>query len=813
MVSLIEILRSAGKDLYKHQLDFVSDALWFDEPRILLADDVGLGKTIQALLYIKALLELGRVNHVLVIVPRAVVEQWASELEMFEIPFYIVESPDFPLGHRVYLVTLDRAKVDSYMEALDKINWDLVVVDEAHKLRLETLRSKVAILCRRARGCLLLTATPHTGDESSFKFLIGLANSYVVRREKKDVEEYEGRKIFPSLGYWIVQVKATKEESDALHKVLKFLENDQIEQIVRVVVEKRAMSSPTAFFKTLGKVVGGYCSEELLEEGELDACIGNVAGVKKLEELAKKYASAADRKLDALEKLLKDHLKGRKVLVFTEYATTAEYLFEKLVEKLEGCKIVDSGEGYAKADCSEFGVMYVTAKARDRIDVSREGALLASAYPTAVLISTDIMSEGVNLQAFDVVVNYEVVWSPTKHVQRIGRIWRFGQKAEKILVIDMVLKTTLSQDEYSNYLTLLEKLYEISLAALPPQSYGEFEIYEVDQELRKIVEIGSSAYLGEEEVYEALRSGRLEDLRSRIKRILKAKENMRWKSRNEVDEGLRVKLGYPPEKKPEPGGGYYVANVTFERNGVKLYSERILLRLPTPLSRSRSVQEGVFRELEVPWDAVVEDTGSLKEDEREEVNRMVWIEVWHPLQQYLSRNNLPEGGINVEVKRARVESIGVAELIPVTLSFEELVEREVRYSRNRERTERAAARCIRSLLENLGYTIVEEYASIPRPFDMVVKKDGILYTVEVKGKWVGKRDEPLSFTANEIDWASRFPDRHIVCIAYVDRDYCEDVECYYFNEFQKKWVLETVRGIEYKYNARKKKGADKTEPQ
>jgi len=72
VTSLVEILKSAGKELYKHQLDFVSDALWLARPRVLLADDVGLGKTIQALLLVKALMEIGRVNHVLVVVPRAV---------------------------------------------------------------------------------------------------------------------------------------------------------------------------------------------------------------------------------------------------------------------------------------------------------------------------------------------------------------------------------------------------------------------------------------------------------------------------------------------------------------------------------------------------------------------------------------------------------------------------------------------------------------------------------------------------------------------------------------------------------------------
>jgi len=90
---------------------------------------------------------------------------------------------------------------------------------------------------------------------------------------------------------------------------------------------------------------------------------------------------------------------------------------------------------------------------------------------------------------------------------------------------------------------------------------------------------------------------------------------------------------------------------------------------------------------------------------------------------------------------------------------------------------------------------------------MVMKRNGMIYTVEVKGKWVGRRGDPLSFTANEVDWASRFADRHIICVAYVDRDACVEVECIPSAEFQKKWILQTERGIEYRYLAYRREGA------
>jgi len=820
MASLVDILRLAGKDLYKHQLDLVSDALWLPRPRFLLADDVGLGKTIQALLLVRALMELGRVKSVLVIVPRSVLNQWSDELNKFELRHYLIESPNFPLGYSVYLITLDRAKMVEYMNSLQKIQWDLVIIDEAHKIRLGRERERLTYLCNKANGCILLTATPHTGNEKDYVFLTTLVNNIVIRREKKDVEEYEGRKIFPKLNYWIVQVRATEEESYALYDILKLLERtNNIENIVRVVVEKRAMSSPLSFFTTLKRVIAkGKCDEEVLEEGELDSCLSGVAGWKDLMDLANQYSGAVDRKFEALRKLLTNKLIGKKVLIFTEYATTAEYLFQRFTSELGNCRIIESFEGYARADCGDFGIMYATSRAREKVDVGTVASNLAEFFKTAIFISTDIMSEGVNLQAFNVVVNYEVVWSPTKHVQRVGRIWRFGQKAESVLVIDMVLKTTLERDEYRMYLNLLEKLYEVSLKALPPQSYGEFEIYEIGERIYKIMEIGSSVFLRENEIYNALLSNRLDELRRRIEAILREREKIRWKPKHDVDKGLRIKLGYPPSADVEPGGGYYIVDLAYlmkdrEINEeMEAYRERLLIRLSTPLSRSREVREALIREVEVNWDSVETDSGEVKEDERSEIEKKVHTELWLDLKNYLEKLQqylaIGEPGYKiVGIVRARVRG-DVQTSVKYLEDFEDTVMREVRFSHLRQRTELVAAEYAKEYLLSMGYRIIEDYRSVPRPFDMVVSKGGRLFTVEVKGRWIPRErwgdryGEIISFTANEIDWASKFPSNHIVCIVYMSDGELHEVNCMTFEEFQRRWVLETVRGIEYKYNAR-----------
>jgi len=237
---------------------------------------------------------------------------------------------------------------------------------------------------------------------------------------------------------------------------------------------------------------------------------------------------------------------------------------------------------------------------------------------------------------------------------------------------------------------------------------------------------------------------------------------------------------------------------------------RITLRrtrryLASLLSQSREVPEALHREAEVPWDAVGEERGEVKEDERSRVERKIHEEVWlSRLKPYLEKVRSP---LPVGAPRCRVAGVVRARVVGVEVAaggFEELVWQEGKRSRNIMRSELAAANCVKAWLAQNGYVIREDYASVPRPFDKVVAKGGQIYVVEVKGKWVGRRDDPISFTANEIDFASRFPDRYIVCIAYTDGDRCVELTCQHFAQFQKEWVLETVRGIEYKYNARRR---------
>jgi len=163
--------------------------------------------------------------------------------------------------------------------------------------------------------------------------------------------------------------------------------------------------------------------------------------------------------------------------------------------------------------------MYTTHKARVELGdaINREIEELA-AKPRPVLITTDIFTEGVNLQMFDAVVNYEVVWSPTKHVQRIGRVWRLGQKSQDVAVVDMALDAPGTRSEFEMYVEYLDKIYQINLTALTPHAYAEYEIYEFKGELEEKIKVKISdlggVYIPTSDAIAAIFEKRLEELKN-----------------------------------------------------------------------------------------------------------------------------------------------------------------------------------------------------------------------------------------------------------------------------------------------------------
>ncbi|CAM5363826.1 DEAD/DEAH box helicase [Streptomyces atroolivaceus] len=497
--------------------------------RLLISDDVGIGKTVEAGLIAKELLAQGEATRLAVLCSPSLAEQWQGELrEKFGIDAELVLAStvtrlerNLELGQTLFdrhpytIISTDFVKSARHREDFVRRCPDLVIVDEAHscvasddpaqgatssaanQLRHELLRR---VSADADRHLLLLTATPHSGKESAFRNLLGLVRpelatldlespagraklaEHFVARKRADVREYltkeDGladdslaeRTAFPS-DRW------TKDEPYKLTPVYRALLDDAIayardrvqaagEQGKReariawwsVIALLRSMvSSPAAAAQTLktrsesatartaqeadalGSVVAADSAENNRLEG-MDVAPGAAeseeAGARLLD-LARRAAElvgpAEDAKLKALTRHLKSLIaEGYHPIVFCRYIPTADYLAAQLEGKLGKKTKIAAVTGTLSPQQRLERIELLAAEAAE------EGGEGGDPAVRRVLIATDCLSEGVNLQHhFDAVVHYDLAWNPTRHDQREGRVDRYGQKRDQVRVITM----------------------------------------------------------------------------------------------------------------------------------------------------------------------------------------------------------------------------------------------------------------------------------------------------------------------------------------------------------------------------------------
>ena len=461
-------------------------ALKLDPVRLLIADDVGVGKTIEALLIARELLDRGDIDRTVVLCPPHLVDQWITELEVrFHIRAAAVTARSarrlervIPPGESIFsvhphtVVSLDYVKTrerrDNFLQACP----DFVVVDEAHTCassgqgrhqRHELLRG---LADGADRHLVLLTATPHSGDDAAFYRLLGLlapdferlaeatgrererlrerlANHFVQRR-RPDIAEWHEGNLFPR--------RETKELTYKLSGAWQAFLDDVLDYCAEVVEagagdEQRqrlnfwgtlallrcAGSSPIAAVLALrtraGEDLGDEAREDLLDrifDGDADVLVaddveppagGDSPVLARLIGQAKRLAGqGGDPKLRAASEHIAELVAdGFNVVVFCRFIATAHYVARHLREKLRGTT-VDAVTGEMPPEERENRVAEIGAA---------EGA--------RVLVATDCLSEGINLQEhFDAVVHYDLSWNPTRHEQREGRVDRFGQPSRTV---------------------------------------------------------------------------------------------------------------------------------------------------------------------------------------------------------------------------------------------------------------------------------------------------------------------------------------------------------------------------------------------
>lgn len=522
--NLSKSLASSRVDMNPHQVEAALFALRSPLSQgVLLADEVGLGKTIEASLII-AQKWAERSRKIILIVPAMLRNQWSQELlEKFNIPSYILESSSYNANKKAgalnpFDLKDDKVLICSYEFAsrknvdLKSVNWDLVVFDEAHKLR-NIWRKDGAKIAKRLQDALdgrkkiLLSATPlqnsllelyglvsiidphFFGSVESFKAqYVGArttANnldtlrhrlSKVCNRTLRRQVQQEGGINFTRRHSMVEDFRPSKEEMDLYNQISSYLQRDDIASIkpgarhlVTLVIRKILASSSFAVSGTLDKMIArleenaaaGLESlddyetvNEVADEMDLeddDAAIDQAKLLQEIEEL-KSYKAIAQKiqqnaKGEALLTVLDkaftkvEELGGqRKAVIFTESCRTQKYLKELLEENgYQGQLALLNGSNSDPDSKRIYKEWLERHEGSDKISGSKSADMKAAIVEefkntATILISTESGAEGVNMQFCSLLINYDLPWNPQRVEQRIGRVHRYGQKCDVVVV-------------------------------------------------------------------------------------------------------------------------------------------------------------------------------------------------------------------------------------------------------------------------------------------------------------------------------------------------------------------------------------------
>jgi ERCC4-related helicase len=524
-----------------HQMYVLRKVVSGSNVRYVLADEVGLGKTIEAGLIFKELKSRGLVKRVLVVCPKGLVTQWSLEMqEKFNEKFHVIIPSDFEAIRRISntenvysqfdqvispmdsikpiekRMGWDDSKIDKYNEdriySIINSDWDLIIIDEAHRVAGssgEVSRHKLgSMLASASPYLLLLTATPHSGktepflrlmrllDENSFPNMNALVNEqvskFLIRNEKREAVDNQGNKLFKNRITKIVQLHW--EEKHSFQQQLYDLTTQYVSKkyakisssrkmnfgyifllimmqrlvssstrAVRVSLEKRIKALETQEineFKLTDKDIADSTFEELD-----DVLISNqnetkedIDSLKEIIRIAKQAEyQFFDVKIDALLDIVDNHLssdQSQKIVVFTEFVATQEYICDFLEKK-------------------SYSVCFLNGS----MSMEERNIVISDfKHNKSVLVSTDAGGEGLNLQFANVVVNYDLPWNPMKIEQRIGRVDRIGQSRD-VFVYNIVLSDTVE----SRVRDVLEQKLSVILSELGIDKYADVLDSEVSE--------------------------------------------------------------------------------------------------------------------------------------------------------------------------------------------------------------------------------------------------------------------------------------------------------------------------------------------
>ncbi|WP_195245439.1 DEAD/DEAH box helicase [Clostridium celatum] len=489
-----------------HQLHVLNRAVSSNNIRYILADEVGLGKTIEAGLIIKELKARGLVKRILVVCPTGLVTQWNLEMkEKFDEVFHVILPSDFNTikkitetedvyGHFNQVISpMDSIKplekragwseerVEKYNEeriySIINSGWDLIIIDEAHRVAgssSDVSRYKLGnLLAASSPYILLLTATPHSGKTEPFLRLIRLldpeafpnykaivkeqVSPFIIRSEKREAIDNEGNKLFKERITKVMEIEwdyrhtLQKELYEVVSNYVKQGYNRALRDkkpyigFLMVLMQRLVTSSTAAIKDSIERRI------DILENQQTR--INNLS----LENLVEgDFESTIDEAIEVMSYNLKQELEElRKIL---EIAKQAEFQYldakvEKLIDILDELHSLDKNKKIiiftefvtTQKYLKEFlkSKEYKVSILNGSMDIEERNRVLNEfKYESDILISTDAGGEGLNLQFANIVINYDLPWNPMKIEQRIGRVDRIGQNND-VLTFNFIIKDTI----------------------------------------------------------------------------------------------------------------------------------------------------------------------------------------------------------------------------------------------------------------------------------------------------------------------------------------------------------------------------------
>lgn len=511
----------------EYQKEAVHRALLQMRPRLLLADQVGLGKTIEVGMIISELMRRGRANRILVLTKKSMLTQFQAELwNRFAIPLVRMDSAGvsklrlkipasknpFEVYHRV-IISMDTLKdVGRYRHFLEDTRWDVVVIDEAHNVAAaanpeKQLNYRLArLLSRRTDSLLLTTATPHNGKRETFGRLITLLDwsaipdpklreygpddiaPFFLMRFKEDVrgeagDQFAERQLIPLAA---TTIAATEEEEVAYAELGKFRARAKAgqyktEAIIQWGLYKRFLSSPEACLSTVTKRIA------TLDKNPDRA--DEVAALATLKSRLSRLQISGSSRFQLLIRELKSmgwtgKPNSPRVLLFTESTVTQLALARALAQEFS----LPFSEKHEHQPTQAMAIIH--GGQPDVTLAKTVEAFGTGSSPMRLLLATDVASEGVNLHhECHNIIHYDLPWSIITLIQRNGRIDRFGQRMNPVIRYLMVRTQSgeLKGDE-ELFSRLVDKVEEINRSTRTGESV--LKLYDPEAEEAYIAEQG-----------------------------------------------------------------------------------------------------------------------------------------------------------------------------------------------------------------------------------------------------------------------------------------------------------------------------------